>query len=330
MQASDSFIKDNVAYQKEILQNADNFVVTGDHALAKHLYQKVLKNTRQSHLKNQARSRLARIERLMGSIEQGVNILLPGSIVPTDRISKLPEASLSKKDKQKSGVGSDDKEEAGLLELASKYLSTDDESVTDEKNIFIKPDSFLSTDDESVTDEKTETSQGDDQEVISKKVLIEQLSAMEAEVKQMSEYVKKEIPDSKASDSSQSVEKEPTNQVTQQQPTAPQQISGVVELRPPEKADSPFLLLTYDFRKIPSAFALSKNHQLLTYLYYRYKPMLIRAQQCVSRKHIAKALDYYTTILDQNLPSELEDMIKVNVKDIHNFISNYLQGGLAI
>ncbi len=105
----------------------------------------------------------------------------------------------------------------------------------------------------------------------------------------------------------------------------PSQIQGMVELKPPTKKDSPFLLLTYDFTKIPDGFRLSHNHGLLKHSYYRYKNMLIKAQHHVRLRQTAKALDYYVTIRSQDIPPELDLMIETNMRDITNFLNNYLQ-----
>ncbi|MCH5434100.1 hypothetical protein LT991_15255, partial [Leptospira interrogans serovar Canicola] len=73
----------------------------------------------------------------------------------------------------------------------------------------------------------------------------------------------------------------------------PRMIHGILELKPPEVDDAPFLTLTYDFDKIPHAFKLSKNYSIMEYSYYKYKPMLVKAQEFARRKMLKNALNYY-------------------------------------
>ena len=96
-----------------------------------------------------------------------------------------------------------------------------------------------------------------------------------------------------------------------------------MEIKPPEPKDSPFLVLSYDFTRIPYSFELSKNNSLLEYVYYKYKPMLIKAQKLVRNKQIAKALNYYRTISEQEIPDEFRAMIDRNIKDITQFMGRY-------
>ncbi len=99
-------------------------------------------------------------------------------------------------------------------------------------------------------------------------------------------------------------------------------VSATLEVK--EEEDSPFLILTYDFTKIPYPFSLSKDNQLLEYAYYKYKPMLIKAQKYVNLKQISKALDYYQIIIDQDIPTEMKKMVDQNAKDITKYINNFL------
>ncbi|EKP15129.1 MULTISPECIES: hypothetical protein [Leptospira] len=104
----------------------------------------------------------------------------------------------------------------------------------------------------------------------------------------------------------------------------PRMIHGILELKPPEVDDAPFLTLTYDFDKIPHAFKLSKNYSIMEYSYYKYKPMLIKAQEFARRKMLKNALNYYRVIKSQNIPPELRKMINRNIKDITEFMEKYL------
>ncbi|HNA10480.1 MAG TPA: hypothetical protein PK930_26290, partial [Leptospiraceae bacterium] len=90
-------------------------------------------------------------------------------------------------------------------------------------------------------------------------------------------------------------------------------IHGILELKPPEIDDAPFLTLTYDFSKIPHPFKLSKNYSIMEYSYYKYKPMLMKAQEFARRKMLKNALNYYRVIKSQNIPPELKNMINRNI-----------------
>lgn len=104
----------------------------------------------------------------------------------------------------------------------------------------------------------------------------------------------------------------------------PQEIKGVLELKPPEPEDQPFLTLTYDFTRIPHKNPLSKNHSILEYAYYKYKPMLIKAQRFIQKKQITRALNYYRVIKDQQIPDELRIMIDKNISDITDYMNKFL------
>ncbi|MCS6985620.1 MAG: hypothetical protein NZM25_10910 [Leptospiraceae bacterium] len=103
-----------------------------------------------------------------------------------------------------------------------------------------------------------------------------------------------------------------------------QEIRGVLELKPPEEEDTPFLTLTYDFQKIPHEFTLSKDHQIFEYAYYKYKPMLLKAHKYLKRKQITKALNYYRVIREQQIPPEFRKMIDRNIQDITEYLQKYL------
>lgn len=103
-----------------------------------------------------------------------------------------------------------------------------------------------------------------------------------------------------------------------------QQISGVLELKQPEEEDSPFLTLTFDFDRIPHHFSLSKDHEILEYAYYKYKPMLVKAQKYVKRKQITKAMNYYRVIREQQIPREFKRMIDKNINDLTDYLEKYL------
>jgi hypothetical protein len=105
---------------------------------------------------------------------------------------------------------------------------------------------------------------------------------------------------------------------------AVQEIRGVLELKEPEQEDTPFITITYDFNKIPHHFFLSKDHHILEYAYYKYKPMLVKAQRFIRKKQITKALNYYRVIRDQQIPDALKLMVDKNIQDISEYLEKYL------
>lgn len=108
------------------------------------------------------------------------------------------------------------------------------------------------------------------------------------------------------------------------EPEQEKMIHGILELKPPEVDDAPFLTLTYDFTKIPHSFKLSKNYSLMEYSYYKYKPMLVKAQEFARRKMLKNALNYYRVVKSQNIPPELKHMVTRNITDITEFLEKFL------
>lgn len=109
------------------------------------------------------------------------------------------------------------------------------------------------------------------------------------------------------------------------EPPEPERVMhGILELKPPEVDDAPFLTLTYDFAKIPHSFRLSKNYSIMEYSYYKYKPMLMKAQEFARRKMLKNALNYYRVIRSQNIPPELKHMINRNITDITEFLEKFI------
>lgn len=103
-----------------------------------------------------------------------------------------------------------------------------------------------------------------------------------------------------------------------------QEIRGVLELKPPDEDDAPFLTLTYDFTKIPDSFKLSRDYHTMEYAYYKYKPMLVKAQEFTRRKMLKNALNYYRVIKSQNIPPEFKRMINRNIQDITEYLEKFL------
>lgn len=103
-----------------------------------------------------------------------------------------------------------------------------------------------------------------------------------------------------------------------------QEIRGVLELKPPDEDDAPFLALTYDFSKIPDSFKLSRDYHTMEFVYYKYKPMLIKAQEFARRKMLKSALNYYRVIKSQNIPPEFRRMVNRNIQDITDYLEKFM------
>ncbi len=116
----------------------------------------------------------------------------------------------------------------------------------------------------------------------------------------------------------------PLEDQEQEQKPQVQEIRGVLELKPPDEEDAPYLTLTYDFTKIPDSFKLSKDYHTMEYAYYKYKPMLTKAQEFTRRKMLKNALNYYRVIKSQNIPPEFKRMINRNIQDITEYLEKYL------
>jgi hypothetical protein len=119
-------------------------------------------------------------------------------------------------------------------------------------------------------------------------------------------------------------ESESEEEAEEEKKPAIQEIRGVLELKEPEQEDTPFITITYDFSKIPHQYSLSKDHNILEYAYYKYKPMLVKAQRFIRKKQITKALNYYRVIRDQQIPDALRTMVDKNIQDISEYLEKYL------
>lgn len=117
---------------------------------------------------------------------------------------------------------------------------------------------------------------------------------------------------------------EPAEDLPEEEEEPEKILHGILELKPPEIDDAPFLTLTYDFGKIPHGFRLSKNYSIMEYSYYKYKPMLMKAQEFARRKMLKNALNYYRVVKSQNIPPEMRKMINRNIQDITEFMEKFL------
>ena len=108
-------------------------------------------------------------------------------------------------------------------------------------------------------------------------------------------------------------------------PENPQQeFKASIELKKPEKRESPFFVLSYDFTKIPDTSKFNKRNLEMGYAYQKYRPMLVKAQDFTRRKMLQNALNHYEVIVAQDIPEELKRMINKNISDISSYLKKSL------
>ena len=91
-----------------------------------------------------------------------------------------------------------------------------------------------------------------------------------------------------------------------------------------KKRELPILKVSYDFKKLPDEFSLSREQNILEYSFYKYKPMLEKADEFIKHRHVKDAINYYKVVLDQNIPIEFKAMIKRNIRDLTEYLEKYL------
>jgi len=91
-----------------------------------------------------------------------------------------------------------------------------------------------------------------------------------------------------------------------------------------KKKELPILKVSYDFKKLPDEFSLSREKNILEYSFYKYKPMLQKADDFIKHRHVRDAINYYKVVLDQNIPIEFKAMIKRNIRDLTEYLEKYL------
>lgn len=91
-----------------------------------------------------------------------------------------------------------------------------------------------------------------------------------------------------------------------------------------KKRELPILKVSYDFKKLPDEFSLSREKNILEYSFYKYKPMLQKADDYIKHRHVRDAINYYKVVLDQNIPIEFKAMIKRNIRDLTEYLEKYL------
>jgi len=93
-----------------------------------------------------------------------------------------------------------------------------------------------------------------------------------------------------------------------------------------KKRELPILKVSYDFKKLPDEMSLSREKNLLQHSFYRYKPMLEKAQGFIDKRQVRDAINYYKVVLAQNIPPEFKSMIRRNINDLTEYLEKYLSG----
>lgn len=93
-----------------------------------------------------------------------------------------------------------------------------------------------------------------------------------------------------------------------------------------KKRELPILKVSYDFKKLPDEMSLSREKNLLQHSFYRYKPMLEKAQQFIDKRQVRDAINYYKVVMAQNIPPEFKAMIRKNINDLTEYLEKYLTG----
>ncbi|MBN1532541.1 MAG: hypothetical protein JXA20_07760 [Spirochaetes bacterium] len=93
-----------------------------------------------------------------------------------------------------------------------------------------------------------------------------------------------------------------------------------------KKKELPILKVSYDFTKLPDDFSLSREKNIMEYSFYKYKPMLSKANEFISKRKVKDAINYYKVVMSQNIPPEFKAMIRKNISDLTDYLEKYLAG----
>lgn len=91
-----------------------------------------------------------------------------------------------------------------------------------------------------------------------------------------------------------------------------------------KKKELPILKVTYDFKKLPDEFSLSREKNILEYAFYKYRPLLEKADDLIKKRKVRDALNYYKVVMQQNIPPEFKTMIRKNINDLNEYLEKYL------
>ncbi|MCX7679001.1 MAG: hypothetical protein N2316_07255 [Spirochaetes bacterium] len=90
------------------------------------------------------------------------------------------------------------------------------------------------------------------------------------------------------------------------------------------RKELPILKVTYDFSRLPDELSLSKDKNILEYQLYKYKPLLEKANEFIKKRRVRDAINYYRTVMAQNIPPEFKAMIRKNINDLNEYLEKYL------
>ena len=91
-----------------------------------------------------------------------------------------------------------------------------------------------------------------------------------------------------------------------------------------KKKELPILKVSYDFTRLPDAFSLSREQNILEYSFYKFKPMLEKANEFIKQRKVRDAINYYRVVQSQNIPPEFKVMIRRNIRDLTEYLEKYL------
>ncbi len=90
------------------------------------------------------------------------------------------------------------------------------------------------------------------------------------------------------------------------------------------KRELPILKVTYDFTKLPEEMSLSREKNIMEYSFYKFKPMLEKADEYIKRRKVRDAINYYKVVMAQNIPPEFKAMLRKNINDLTDYLERYL------
>lgn len=91
-----------------------------------------------------------------------------------------------------------------------------------------------------------------------------------------------------------------------------------------KKRELPILNVTYNFEKLPDPSTLSREQNVLESSFYKYKPMIEKANELLKRRKVKDAMNYYEVILGQDIPEQFKKMIRQNMNDLTDYLEKYM------
>jgi len=90
-----------------------------------------------------------------------------------------------------------------------------------------------------------------------------------------------------------------------------------------KRKELPILRVSYNFSRLPDEFTLSLDKNHLEYSFYKFKPLLEKANDLVKRRKVKDAINYFKVVMDQDIPAEFKDMLDQNIKDLTEYLTKY-------